>query len=292
MSSRSRNWCFTWNQPSERYSEDLSACMSSDVRIKYLCGQLESGASSHSHFQGYVELKESVSMSTVRSLLPSGSHVEPRKGTRDQARDYTRKEESRIGEFIEFGTFGIQGKRKDLDEIWQLIKSGENFVAIADAFPADSIRYGKHIKQLCFDVLPDRTHKTEILWFFGETGSGKSKAAFDRFPGSYWKPNNRWWDQYDPRFHDTVIWDDWDPLTISYKEMLRLCDRYPLTVEYKGGSLKFIAKRIIFTSLRQPADMDYPWNSREFLRRVDHVERFIGEPDIPDVAASAFGWTI
>jgi len=128
------------------------------------------------------------------------------------------------------------------------------------------------------DRVPDRTWKTTVLLFHGSTGSGKSKAALDRYPTAYWKPNNKWWDGYDPSCHDTVIWDDWDPSIISYKEMLRICDRYPLTVEFKGGSVKFTAKTIVFTHLKSFAQLDHPWNTTEWTRRVDGVELFTGVP--------------
>ena len=35
---------------------------------------------------------------------------------------------------------------------------------------------------------------------------------------------------------------------------LRICDRYPLRVEYKGGMTQFVSKTLIITSNREPRD--------------------------------------
>lgn len=106
--SRSRDWCFTWNSPTEPWVDVLrSKC--AGHKLKYLVGQLERGQSGNVHVQGYIEFSEGVSMSTCLRNLPEGCHVEKRKGTRDQARLYCQKPESRIGQTLEIGNFAVQG---------------------------------------------------------------------------------------------------------------------------------------------------------------------------------------
>lgn len=110
-----------------------------------------------------------------------------------------------------------------------------------------------------------RHHEMEILVFQGPTGTGKSKYCMDNYPGAYWKQRGNWWDNYSGE--ETVIIDEfygWLP----YDTLLRLCDRYPLLVEVKGGQTQFTSKRIIITSNAVPnawyKDVYFP----AFERRV------------------------
>lgn len=121
-----------------------------------------------------------------------------------------------------------------------------------------------------------RNFKTEVFWFYGPTGTGKSKSAFDRDPTAYWKPaTSKWWNGYEG--HEAVIIDDYRRDFCTFAELLRLLDRYPLTVETKGGTRQMLAKRIYITSPKCPATT---WEGRtpedidQLLRRIEHIEHF------------------
>lgn len=89
----------------------------------------------------------------------------------------------------------------------------------------------------------------EVIVLQGPTGTGKSKWCMDNYPDAYWKQRGNWWDNYSGE--ETVIIDEyygWLP----YDFLLRLCDRYPLLVEIKGGQVQFNSKRIIFTTNAVP----------------------------------------
>lgn len=64
-----------------------------DTRLRYAGGQIERGEEGRLHAQVYTEWKESLRIKQVTKAVPS--HVEPREGTRTQARDYCRKSEGR-----------------------------------------------------------------------------------------------------------------------------------------------------------------------------------------------------
>jgi len=94
-----------------------------------------------------------------------------------------------------------------------------------------------------------RNHDVEVHVLYGPTGTGKSRWCMDEYPGAYWKQRSKWWDGYFK--HDVVIVDEyygWLPFDL----LLRLCDRYPLLVESKGGQLQFVAKTICFTTNKHP----------------------------------------
>lgn len=73
--------------------------------------------------------------------------------------------------------------------------------------------------------------KPRILWFWGETGSGKSRTACEMSDpekvfilGRNKKDGTPWFDGYEPMIDETVIFDDfrWD--WFPFDELLRLLD--------------------------------------------------------------------
>jgi len=248
------------------------------ARGKYLSAQFEACPNTgRIHLQAYIEFKEAISFNSAKTRLPEGSHIEIRKGSRDDARDYCRKDESRIAGPYECGEWCKAGQRTDLEELFSLIKAEKPLQEIIETNPTCAIRNWKHLKCIGDFYVSNRDFKTKVIWCYGCTGSGKSRWAFNTYPNAFWKPNNRWWDGYDPREHETVIWDDWAPDIIGYKEMLRLMDRYPMFIEQKGLTTKFRAKTLVFTSIIHPRFMDDPYSTEEFLRRIDESREFLND---------------
>lgn len=121
-----------------------------------------------------------------------------------------------------------------------------------------------------------RNHDVVVHVLQGPTGTGKSKWAMDHYPDAYWKQRSNWWDGY--AGHETVVIDEfygWLPFDL----LLRVCDRYPLLVETKGGQVQFVAKTIIFTTNQLPAQWYRSCYFPSFVRRVTmwHVLPFFGE---------------
>lgn len=103
QNSRSKYWVFTKNNP--EYTDTAiqllwTTMLAAD--IKYVSFQREIAPSTGTeHLQGYIAFKTRFRMSQVRQLPGlEGAHLEMRRGTADQARDYSRKDETRMA-----GTF-------------------------------------------------------------------------------------------------------------------------------------------------------------------------------------------
>lgn len=99
------------------------------------------------HYQGYMEFTKPVKFGGLKKWSPT-AHFEERKGTRDQARDYCRKEESRVEAPVEFGEFGAgQGRRTDLAAACELVKeSGAK--RVAEEMPEVFVKFHKGLKEL------------------------------------------------------------------------------------------------------------------------------------------------
>lgn len=118
-----------------------------------------------------------------------------------------------------------------------------------------------------------------ILW--GDAGAGKSTDAREFDSDRFHKPRNRWWDGYFGQ--RTVIIDDfygWLPID----ELLRMVDRAPYRVEFKGGSVEFLSKWLIITSNHHWTEW-WPNSLRgplvdAFARRIHGILRYTGQyPD-------------
>lgn len=97
-----------------------------DPAVVYACYQEETGESGTYHLQGYIELKYAYSMQGVKGLVKGlrGAHLEPRRGTADEARDYCRKPGG--WGFYEHGEFRGNARRFDhLDdfETWAILEN-------------------------------------------------------------------------------------------------------------------------------------------------------------------------
>lgn len=262
--SQSRFWCFTLNNPDGLIEPATFA------DCTYAVFQLERGSSETVHYQGYAEFTNRKRLSDVRTYLPR-AHWEPRRGTQAQAIAYCTKEETRCAGPIVFGkpSESEQGRRTDLDEIRTRITKGSPEKRIAETAFGQWCRYYRSFREFRRLVTTNRNWKSEVTVLYGPPGTGKSKWALDSSDISqqYWKQRSQWWDGYEGQ--ETVVLDDfyaWLP----YDLLLRLCDRYPLMVETKGGQSNFLAKKIVITSNTFPEQWYkdvHNWSA--FCRRVD-----------------------
>ncbi len=219
------------------------------------------------HLQCYAYFKLRKSFRALSKLVPR-AHWIIAKGTAKQNRIYCSKE----GDWYERGTMPKQGQRKDLDEIRQLALT-EGMGAVSATGNQQQIRVAE--KFLTYNEEP-RDEAPKVYWFYGETGTGKSRTAHEMFPEAYVKPPcTKWWEGYDG--HEEVIIDDYRAGMFKISELLALTDRYEHRVECKGGYRQLKANTIVFTAPFHPRLM-MPWNGADsydqFERRLHEIKDF------------------
>lgn len=261
--SKNRSWCFTINNYDEN---DIEACKA--LNYKYLCIGFEQGESGTPHIQGYVTMTSPTSFNSMKNKL-KGAHLEVAKGNATQNRAYCIKD----GEYYEDGDIPRQGKRKDIERVREMVLEGRTMKDICMvATSYQSIRVAECFKKY---LEPQRDFKTYVYWFYGPTGTGKSRCAMEMFPNAYWcMETNKWWEGYDA--HETVIINDMRANFCTFGTLLNLLDRYPMRVECKGGSRQLLAKTIVITTCKSPEEM-YPNMNEDIaqlLRRIDNVLYF------------------
>ncbi len=254
-------WCFTDFQCREDYS---------DWGTTYLIYGVETCPSTgKKHHQGYCEFPGNQRNTTLGKKF--GCHFERRQGKAEQAIDYCKKE----GKWFEFGEKkeNQQGKRTDIEQVKEMVNAGARLPEIYDVVTSfQALRFaekGIEIKE------KKRNFKPHVVWYYGPTGTGKTKAAMEEAGEDCWisGKNLRWWQGYDG--HENVVFDDFRKDFCTFHELLRILDRTPYYVEVKGGSRQLLAKKIWITCPYAPEDI---YEGREdvtqLLRRIDEVKYF------------------
>lgn len=286
MSQKSRHFVFTLNNYTD---EQLNACcegwngQSEQRNLTYLGFGKEVGAVERTpHLQGYVRFQNQVrwqsAVDALRALfgLERNPHVERARGSATQAIAYCEKD----GNYTEYGVRPAQGKRTDLGDVLEKISAGATVQEACEENPSVYVKFQRGLQGWAQLQQPHRDWPMEVIWCWGPTGSGKSRYCHEQAPSAYWKdPCSKWWDNY--QNESDVVIDDFRPCKeLSLSFLLRLCDRYKLQVESKGGYLRFNSKRIFFTAPKRPDDLlrDIEWVGDEkieqLMRRVTKIIHF------------------
>lgn len=267
-----------------------------DQHMRGIVFQLERGGNSgYYHYQIYMEYSLHQRFSRVKADFGQTAHVEIAKGTRKQCFLYCTKEDTSVAgpwtAGIDLSLGGGQGSRSDLAEAKETLDRGVSMAQFAMDHFGTFIRYPRAVLRYRELLQPQRTWKPHVLIFYGPTGSGKSRDAFERATenGSYYsKPRptsgGNWWDGYEGEH--TVVIDDFRSRFWSYDELLQLFDRYPMSTPFKGGYVRQQAREFIITTTEHP----HTWYQEEttlsdgeagptrmpgeLLRRVDHLIQY------------------
>lgn len=260
--NKSRYFCFTYNNYTDAALEMLA-----NVNCKYvLFGKEVAPSTGTPHLQGYVRFKSERAIGGVRKEF--GCHVEIAKGSFEENYKYCTKG----GDFVERGVKPMtQVEKGDTEKVrWKRIidaVEGGEYEWLKDNEPrfyAEGERTMSSIRKRCRrdpEPLTDLTNE----WWYGPTGTGKSRLAFEENPGAYRKdPKERWWDGYEGQ--KVVIIDDFDKFQVSQGgDMKRWMDHYPFMAPYKGGYTSIRPEKIIVTSNYHPNEI---WEDDQTLNPI------------------------
>lgn len=271
----SRNWLITINNPWSPHFNFDSEYLKTH-HIKLFLWQLEEVSTPH--IQGYIEFTTPVRLTHVKKIFPT-SHAERRKGNRKQAVQYVTKEDSRKeGPFLihQDGTtldqfllqINQERNRSGLDIIKTKLDAGCSEDVIADENFADWVRHYKAFREYKLLKTKPRNSFDKLIVILGPSGTGKSKFCMEQYPHAYWKQRSNWWDGYNGE--KVVILDEfygWLPFDL----LLRLCDRYPLMLERKGGQVQCLATTVVITSNLVPQDWYQKGYKPALYRRINTI---------------------
>lgn len=284
-SRKSRNWCFTLNNPTPAEVEHLRAI--DRARVRYVLYGEEVGESGTPHFQGFVIFKNPVRMRTVKKHVGDRTHLEPMKGNLRQNYVYCTKD----GKFHELGERpmfeeekGAKEKERHL-EVIRLAEQGK-FEEIKQNHPDKYLRYKRQIESIRNDEiaareLPTLDPSVRMQWYYGPSGTGKSRKARTENPHAFMKAGNKWWCGY--KTQETVIFEDVDVRDSAWviRFMKIWADIYPFQAEFKGGAMMIRPKMFIVTSNYHPKEIWTEDSDLQPILRRFHVTHFPSLGSVP-----------
>lgn len=276
---RSRTWCFTINNWTEPMWDKLVDWPNKGCGIKYLVVGRERGEQGTPHLQGFVRFKHQKIFSVVKQLFQRfigvAPHLEIAMGNDFENQAYCKKEDN---EAFEWGEPAVQGKRTDIDAAAALVQA-KGAQAVAEEMPSLYVKFHKGLEALENKTKfkgRDPDDPPMVIYVSGPSGAGKTRGAFELakrmypneepYMGAITSSGKVWWDGY--KQQSCVILDEFRYTDVPAAYMLRLLDRYPFRVEYKGGSIPFNSPLIIVTSIQRYTEWYNGEDNVQFERRA------------------------
>lgn len=277
MSAHSGAEARYWTGVLNNYTdEELNAVAALDC--PELVVDKEVGEEGTPHLHIYLKLAKKRRLTHLKKLVPR-AHWEKVKSREDCIR-YCSK-----GEVVVSRLLADPKKSRLSDALVSLKRGGLSEVAREN--PEQYVLHARGFQALLCQQLSSEPKPVPVVsWYWGDTGTGKTRAAYEMMSEDniYIQngPNSRngamWWDGY--MGQKVVVLDDYRPWWCPFSFLLRLLDRYPIQVQVKGGFVNFIPEQIIVTTpqnIEQTFTGDYrtPEDLAQVKRRVHHVKHFV-----------------
>lgn len=232
----------------------------------------------HTHTVYRVSKQPSIAKSTLEELFGKWVHIKP---TRDhyKALSYINK----LNDPIVYGG-------KTMDDLLAMTSPKVNVTTtiaksllenphadIMTEHPGFYLMNSKKVKEFKREVIEKKRKLDEVEekhdWYYGPSGSGKSRTVRALYPGFYDKEvDTNWWGGYDEQ--EVVLLDDLDKyhVKMSY-HFKRWLDRYPFPAAIKGvDKVQIRPKKVIITSQYLPEEIwDDPATVAAIKRRVNII---------------------
>jgi len=190
------------------------------------------------------------------------------KGTLAQNEAYCNKD----GKYTELGIKPQQGRRTGLEDIMEGIRNGMTELEICEESPQKWCQYRRAFREYRALLEVHRDWRTEVRVWWGVTDSGKTHDA------KKWLGKSRDAVTFSEggfvlgyKNNPNVLIDDFEPGMIKRALMLTMCDENAMTVNVKGGEMKWNPRKIAITSNYDPTTWYYGPENEAVLRRFDKI---------------------
>lgn len=250
--SKVRSYCATFFTKPEKRPED----------VRYIIlGEETCPTTGRTHWQSYIELYKPMRMNAIKKLFNDNTvHLEARKGTRDEARDYCMKDNKyeELGDWIKG-----QGHRSDLAGLAAAIASGTKRVDdIAINDPETYCRYRnglKDVQAIADKRLSKAFRHVEVEFISGPTGCGKTRRAMEsgdvyKVEGTRLSANGGmgWFDGYEGEA--ILVIDEYNN-DCNITRLLNLLDGYQLQLPIKGSCTYARWTKVVVTTNLKPHEL-------------------------------------
>lgn len=286
--SRLTRFCWTLNNPTEAEISFHTEPETWSKHPRYTMFGREVGANGTPHLQGFTVLGTQTAFSTVKKWPGFiRTHIEPCRGSVTDNIKYCSKEDQEPFTWGEAPADKGGGKCKELVEATKAVEEGLSLHAMATSNDHGVAIVKFHRGLTVYRSLREAPRRScqppAVFWFYGPTGSGKTSTAYrcaagnsggsDEEPGSdnLWISSGslQWFDGYDGQ--RMAVFDDFRTDHCKFPFLLRLTDRYPLRVPFKGGFVNWAPEIIVITA---PHDIRTTFATRDTHRPEDIHQLF------------------
>lgn len=296
---QSRKWLLTINNPVEKgYTHEF--LKSQLVKFKscvYWCMSDEIGLMGETpHTHVYMACSSAVRFSTIHKKF-EGAHFDIARGTSQENKEYvfkigkwanTEKEDTRVeGTQEEWGEIPVerQGKRNDIEDLYDMIKQGMTDYEILESSPQYMLHIDKIEKvrqKVTMEKYRSGIRDLHVTYIYGETGAGKTRYIYDTYGFfnvfrvvDYGHPFDNYAGQ------DVLVFDEFRS-SIQLGLMLQYLDCYPMELPCRYANKWACYTKVYIisnVSLREQYRnvQREEWESwQAFLRRIHEVHAYVG----------------
>lgn len=289
--NRARNYCFTIHANAAAVYKELKECdLPEEIQFIVFQGE-ECPTTKRKHIQGYVQLTKQLGFVRVKEIFGCDTmHLEAAKGSADDNIKYCTKEETRWLPPVQRGECKRPGKRTDLEAVAGAIRGGAKLKELAENNPKEFMLYHKGMLAYKRVIKPPMPRaEPEVYFLYGSPGCGKSRLVLELLKNDMEEGNvyfaddvkERWFDGYDGQ--NIVVFDDFEG-NFPIRSILRLLDRVPLQLPFKGGFCTIEATKFFFTSNHPPETFYNEVSHDAWMRRITDFsakyDRVWGEEEV------------
>lgn len=296
--TQSRKWLITINNPADYgFTHDMIKQELEKIKsCVYWCLSDEIGENGTYHTHVFVSCSSAVRFSTMKKKFPV-AHLDLCNGTSQQNRDYVFKEgehakgkkrDTRIeGTQEEWGEIPVerQGKRNDLDDLYDMIKSGMSDYEIMTVSPRYMFNMDKVARAR--EIMIQEKYKNtwrdlEVTYVFGATGSGKTRGIMEQYGYANVYRITDYLHPFDGYAGQDVVMFEEFRSSLRIGDMLKYLDGYPVELPCRYNNKVacftkvYIVTNIALESQYPEVQHDEEMTWRAFLRRIHKVRIYDG----------------
>lgn len=294
--TRSRKYLLTFNNPIEHcYSHDMINTLMKNLSYIYycLCDEIGENGTYHTHL--YFICKNAVSWDRVTKIFPT-VHIDVAKGSSTDNRDYIRKEgkylnsdkkdTNLIDTFEEYGEIPLDKSERNASvsqQVVEMIENGCTNAEIIREYPSFSTKI-PHLDRIR-QTLIEENHRDEwipkeVIYIYGETGTGKTRSVMDKYGYSNVCKVTNYTHPFDNYNSEDVLLLDEFKGQIPIADLLQYTDGYPCKLPARYQDKTACYKKLFIIS-NTPLNQQYKdvqiydpetWNA--LIRRISKVIRF------------------
>lgn len=288
-SESSRSWFCVLNNPSKIFGDEVEPVTMVDLAIERWCKDkpqrtcainYEIGDSGTPHMHMVLEDPSKTRFSTVQKLFPS-VHIEPTRGTKEQAEDYinkrgkfNEKDHTVIVPVVYRGSIkASQGVRNDLIIIEELIEQGKKpseIVAISLSIRKQDALVRKAYFAKRYKETPV-LRQVKVYWHVGDSGSGKS-YTYIQLIEKYSTDDVYLMTDYDGGGFDnyegqSVLFMDEFKGSMKFQVLLNYLDSYRIQIHCRYANTYALWTEVHITSIYPPEE------AYTFMVNIENRER-------------------